>query len=467
MQPSLQHWKTITRLEPFLAEFDQRIKGKDYEKAFNVIESIDAHLSGWGYYHYVINRRKMLRNRFSDIREALNLRFLSSAYLNAGKYDYAHSEARRAREVAREYRNESEEAVALMYSGAALYNLGQYRLAGENYQEALTLARAAKNNHAEGSILGRLGALYGNLAQHTRALQYEKEALSIANLTQNQGAKCSALSWMGTLWTEMGAFDKALRCHREALATARESNLRKSEGICLAQMGMTFREFGSYGRAMESFELSLSIAKELHDTVTEMKALGGIGKLHLLKMRNEVALKNFLRARAIARELNMEGPQQHWGTCVAQVYLHENQLIDAIRNIPKPPSEYLPWNKHRVALLKGIILARWFRIEPRDGMGKARAAFEEARKFSDQLLTTTPEYYGAAYIRCLSFFGLGLISSGTERNKFLRRARVSLKRALARCAKPGVLNDYLRLLSELTPLDPGNILAAARKSLDI
>ena len=56
------------------------------------------------------------------------------------------------------------------------------------------------------------------------------------------------------------------------------------------------------------------------------------------------------------------------------------------------------------------------------------------------------------------------MESGHKRANLLKDAQTSLKEALRVCAKPGVLNNYLKLAEVLAPLDSkGDVMLALRR----
>jgi tetratricopeptide (TPR) repeat protein len=454
-KPDASAWRTLASLEAPLAEFHHLIKAESYERALAVADAIDAnYLSAWGYHQRVISMRETLREHLPAIHEASNLRSLSSAYINAGKYDMAHSIAKQALSVALEHGARVEEANAQLNIGSALYHLSRYKLAERHYEAALATAREVGNKSAEGSALRHLGRLCRNLALHKKALMYYEAALAIAVDTHNNIAKCSALNGIGTAYTEQGLFNEALKRHNEALALARDLNLGKGKGGCLVQAGVAFRESGNYERARESFDEALSIARGLSDVATEMQALGGLGKLHLLQSKFEEALQNILRALEVATELNMKGAQQHWGTYLAQAYLHLGRLRQALRAIEEPLKQDTPWNNYRTSLVGGIVLAKSFAAGQLDAEEGAREAFQRACDGSEKLLTTTPTYYAAHYTRSVAMYGMALLSGKKKQGELLELCRAFLREASRRCSASGVRDDFQKLFGELVPIGP-------------
>lgn len=461
IKPPAKAWRTLASLEPALAEFEHLVKAGSYERALAVVDAVDAHyLSEWGYHQRVISMRESLRDKFSDLRGAVNLRFLSSAYLNAGQYNMANALSKQALKLAREHGSKFEEAHAQLYAGAALYHLGHYKLAERHYLDALGTAREARNRPLEGVVLRHLGRLCRNLALHEKGLEFYHAALSIAVATHNGVAKCVALNGIGTAYTELGLFDEALESHNEALAIARDLNLKKAKGICLVQAGVALRESGDYERASESFAEALSTARELSDVVTEMQALGGLGKLRLLRSEFEEARGDIERALAIAAGLSMEGARQHWGTWLAQTYLHLGRLRKAARAVEGPREQNTPWNNYRTQLVDGIVLARSAGGGAGGAAEGARAAFAKASESADELLRATPTYYAARYTKFIAACGLALLSAGRARAARLREARALLKEARRRCSAPGVLDDFSNLFGELARADGEGALAA-------
>lgn len=469
-------WKTLSDIEEPLAEFEQRVKAGDYARAFDLAQDLDAeYLSARGYHQQVISMREALReppparkgasSNLPPEREAVNLRLLSGAYLNAGKPDHAQLFAQYALKLAQTHKIKLEEARALRALASALHRLGLYRQAESNYQNALVIARAAHSQALEGVLLRQLGQLYRDSAQHKRALKYLEDAHSMAVDTENDAARCLALKDIGRSFMETGRFEESLKKHREALDIARRLGQRKTEGVCLMHVGATLRELGDYAGATDYLEGSLSIAREMSDAVTEMRALGGLGKVRLALSDEAEAKEMVQRALEMAANLNMIGSEQHWGTWLAQIYLHQNSLPSAQEAIKKPLKLDTPWNNYRTSLVGGIIFARVSRSAGRGPSVDARLAFERARAVADELLTTTANYYAAQYTRCVTFYGLALLSSGAERAKCLDLAQGSLNEALSLCSEAGVLRDYSRLLEELSPLDGDDVLTPALRAL--
>ncbi len=454
LRTSSETWKSIRDLEPQLAEFEHRIKAGDYDQAATLVDEISRnYLLVWGHARRVMNMRERLLGKIK-VRslEERNLGQLGMAYHSIGQVEQAVSLYQQALTIARELGDQRGEATRLGHLGIAYAHLGEDERAIEHYQQALTIARKIGDQVGEAKHLGNLGLTYRNQGQLEQAIACYQQALLINRQTHNPQGEAKQLGNLGLAYCDVGKIATAIEHYRQALSIAQEINDRTVEEFLLGDMSEAYHKLGETTQAMEAATRAVEIAREIDDRRGESYWIANLGKTTGSLLQYDQAIVYLNESITIATEINEPRIKNLASTDLASVYLYAGRLADALTAVTGAREIRATENDHATAVLHGIILARLNQIDT------ARTALQEALIYTGELLHKIPLYYAAKYSRALAFSGLALLADTTERTAFLNQAREAYREALANCAAPGVIKDALHLLSELQPLDSGEVL---------
>ncbi|MDZ4766486.1 MAG: tetratricopeptide repeat protein [Chloroflexota bacterium] len=297
--------------------------------------------------------------------------------------------------------------------GHAYSDVGRMTDAIRCYERALASARAEEDQEGEGVWLGNLGVAYRALGQVERAIAYCEQALVIAREIGDRGGEGRHLGNLWNAYYALGQVERAIEYHEQALAISREIGDRGGEGVWLGNLGEALTDLGRYVDAITRLGQYIHIADEVQSP--REKNYGG---------------SYLARAHLLSGDLN-----------AAVTAIHEARRHDA------------PENNHAAAALHGIILARL-------NDAAASAAFTDAIRHADAILTVTPRYYEARYAKALALTGLAF-----RKNEPLDAAHAEYTAALDNCSAKGVVRRELGLLDALMQGRGGDRLQSIRALL--
>src|SRR5829696_2958489 len=100
-------WKHLDDLQPQLAEFELRYRGRDYDNAASVLLDIDFdYLRLWGHYRLMVELHERLHGKLTDPElEQLSVGNLGTALLSMGRFRGAIARYEKALALARQGEN--------------------------------------------------------------------------------------------------------------------------------------------------------------------------------------------------------------------------------------------------------------------------------------------------------------------------------------------------------------------------
>ncbi|MHB8627386.1 MAG: serine/threonine-protein kinase [Aggregatilineales bacterium] len=392
-------WNTIEDVAAQLAEFEHLCEAEDYDSAAELAILLnDDYLFVWGQYARLIAMHRRLEGHIHNRALARRVGFgASQVYISTGDMAQAIVLCEAALISAREDGSRKDEAIALNNLGGAYLNSNQISRALASYEQAIPISRELGDRQREGRQLGNIGTAYYYLVQMERAIEYYEQALVIAREVGDRMAISTHLSNLAEAYTDLGQFERALPISEQALALARDMNETLGQSMILGNIGSTRIQLGQHVQAIESLRMALQLADEINNPY--VKSYAGAYLATALLYCGDLA------GSRIAAE--------------------QARLMD------------VPENNHNAAVVHGVILARLGEREA------ARAAFQDAVRFSDAILNEIPDESRGHCMRGLARAGLVLLDAGD-----MALATQDYMQAKIGSAK-GMLKEGLKLLEAL------------------
>ncbi|MGB3517256.1 MAG: tetratricopeptide repeat protein, partial [Elainellaceae cyanobacterium] len=145
----LQSWTSLSDLSAHLEVFYHRCEQKQYDLAYDVLQSCLTFLDLRGYSTLLVELYGQLLDGHQRLGYASSL-------------------------------SSSQHLWALLSLGNAHHALSQYAKAIEYYEQNLAIAREIGDRRGEGNALGGLGNAYDGLSQYAKAIEYHEQRLAIA-----------------------------------------------------------------------------------------------------------------------------------------------------------------------------------------------------------------------------------------------------------------------------------------------
>ncbi len=418
-------WKKLDDLSAQRAEFDLRCAAGDYDTAASVLSGIDhEYLLLWGHYRPMIEMHEKLQGKIYDKTIArISVGELGSAYIGIGKITDALRCYERTVALAKETKARQAEGQWLMGVGNCYFALGDIPKAIEYHEQALAIAREISDQRGEATALNNLGLAYANVGNLRKALELYELKLIIVRKIVDRSIEGTALANMGNAYAKLGDSRQAIKLNEQALIIAHEINHRGGEGENVRNIGFALLDVGEFERAKGNFLQSIRVADEIYDSSTQLDARQGL----------------------------------------AQVYLFQNDLVNARTTIEAALGYDVPRNNHNASALHGIIALR------QGDASAARGAFVRAIGQADEILSKTAEYYSALDAKGLAECGLLVIGNWRldgERDKLHAEAIDIFKRARKIAPHAGVVKSVLRLFDEMAKCDEAGVLKDVRKAVE-
>jgi len=435
-------WKKLDDLSAQLAEFDLRCAAGDYDTAASVLNEIHGgYLFLWGHYRLMIQMHEKIAKKINTlVMQMWNLNGLGIAHYNLGNihksieyfekgiliaqeaknkyresaflgnlgnaYAYLGNQSKsieymeKALEIMREIGNRGEEGKALGNLGPSYASLGKTYKAIEFYEQALLIAREIRSKTDEARWLGGLSGIYSHLVDVGKTIELSEQAFLIATETGDKKSESAILNILGWAYDVLGNAKKAIKFYEKSLSIARELGNRHGEGTSLSNLGGTFADLGDAHKAIELYEQALIIDRETDNRNGESIRLKNIGHAWLSLGKYKNAKENYRQAIQIADEISYPSIQLNSRNGLANVYLFQNDLVNARATIEAALQYDMNNNACNASALHGIIALR------HGDEVAARGAFVRAIGQADEILSKTAEYYSALDAKGIAICGL-------------------------------------------------------------
>ena len=345
------------------------------------------------------------------------------------------------------------------------------------YQKYLDNASEVVNSQHRSAFLNNLGLAYAALGDTKKAIEFYEQALEIERKDGWHRDETVTLGHLGNAHAGFGEVIRAIEYNEQALVIARGNGERRGEGNALNNLGNRYAELGDLQKALEFHKKALLIRRQVNNKYEEAYTLSNIG-LDLLGLEDFQRARDIcLRAFQLAVDISNYAVQLEAYLGLTQIYLFQNDLINARATIEAALQYDVPQINHNASTLHGIIALR-------QGDGNtARQALTRANAQADEILAKTPEYYDALDAKGLALCGLlivdwrlkiddeqktadGVADDGQRSTVYRQQAIETFRAARKIAPHAGIVKSVLRLFDELAKCDEDGVLKDVRNAAE-
>ena len=411
-------WRTIEDLAPQLAEFEHRVRAKDYDSAYQLIEAIDGnYLLLWGHYTRLISLRTQLLGHIADRRRCANNQGrLGLAYQNQGRYAQASTLYKAALGIAREIQDREEECAEIHRLGTVARVTGQITQALQYYQTSLALA----------------------LDRETFDVNtFRLEDVVIEDIDSRLGIWISDL---GSVHRCLGQMDLAIKAYGLALQIDRRIGERRWEVADLLRLGSVYRDQGEFVPAIEYYQATRALAETIHYRKGKMIAQGLLGTVYRLRGDLETAIDLHGEALEVATEIGDARGTRYQRLGLAKLMLAQGRSAEALDYCQAALDLDLPDIGDSAALVLGMVYLR-------EDFEVAGEIFQKVAARCCAILDETADLHLPRYTLATALVGQAVCDPGWpdpgQRTALLAPALAEYRRALDIAAAPGIVHDAL------------------------
>ncbi|MBZ0293820.1 MAG: tetratricopeptide repeat protein [Anaerolineae bacterium] len=324
-------WANIADLEPQILGFRHLINANEYDKACELLETIDESLYIWGHYSTQVElREKLIGNVDSMSLHATNLSSLGRICHSLGEYSRAVELYTEALAIARDLQDLQRETIYLGNLGIANHFLGNIEPALESYETALKIARSINDKRHEGIWLGTLGRAYHDMGNIEYAIELREQAIAIAKEIGDREYEGIWYGHLGNAFKYLGDLAKAISLYEQAIEVAEEINDRAHLGVWTGSLGGVYQSLGQIEKALEFHQKAYNLVGETGDKQSVAVWVGLIGIDHLLLGNVTSAKIQFIQALETSREIGDRRSSVIWTNNLGKVELYKQNYDAAI-----------------------------------------------------------------------------------------------------------------------------------------
>jgi len=457
-------WKTLSDLEPQLAEFELRCAGKDYETAASLLNEIDADfLRRWGHYEVIIRCRSVLLGHLSDERMAAdNLANMGKLNSIRGRFGEAvgllRKSLRAVHHAGNTTRDRKNESTYLDYLATTYMDIARFKEAIKILDKAIALVRPIRERGAfriKSICLGRRGVAKRCLGNVRSAIRDEEEALRIAKTHGLVDRIAVELQSLGTSYRDLGKFENAIDYYEKGLQLARKVNERRREAIALTFLSIVYSHLGDPDRLKEYSNQALAICREIGDIRHENICIGNLGFAAFTQGQMQEALQYFRQALLAARRMGDPRSISLALLGLGGTVLALGDVTEAIHALTEATEMGVPEVVFGTECVLGIAYVH------SGDLTLARVAFTNARRLCSRLLRQEPRLFGPPYTLATALVGLAVCNPDwtrhTKRAGLLEPVLKQYQRAIANCPAGGVRLRVRRDLESLCKVRPNGL----------
>ena len=431
-------WQTIEDVSPQLQEFDQRVKAGEYDRAAEVLATIDRdYLWEW-------NQTALLAELHGRLQGHLTTATLARA--SRRRLGWTHwPDIQQVAPIFEQNLSEARQAGDQQAEADALDDLAQVNRFQMNmaqaldlHQQALGLYRMIGDRRSEGEALGGAAQASIGLGQIEQAVAYNDQALAIQRALNQLPSLAFLLGAKGTLCNMLGQFERSIASYTAAIGVYGDLNAQRGIASTLSLSTFVYANLGEFEQAEDCARRAADIARALHNPEAEVmtRLLGGI--VRVMKGAAADAIES-LQA-ALAPEVHNMVTRSFASYFLVAAHIIVGQIAAAreLRTAMPSPIRLIP--TLGMNLMDGLIAARLRETDV------ARAAFQAALKFIAQLPPQAPNRYEVPYWQGLANAGLALLDRS---DAHLSAAQIAYANAREMCPAAGIVSLQRQLLNAL------------------
>ena len=247
-----EKWRRIVDVEPYLLEFEHRVRAEDFDAAAEVLSQIDVQFVLWrGYARRLQSMHLALEGKIKDPRhKMLHAYGLGQARVFLGPLEDAIEYLRAAQVAAREIGDRQMECRATGAIGEVCRRLGRLDEAITCLEQAVRMPVANKQD----TLLLLLSLAYSYKRRFQDALECGQRLMDTALSQQDQALEAQAHDALSLACLGLGKFDDALAHANQATDIYHERDDRDPLGYVLNVQGMAHLGEGRIKEAIDFFE---------------------------------------------------------------------------------------------------------------------------------------------------------------------------------------------------------------------
>jgi tetratricopeptide (TPR) repeat protein len=203
-----------------------------------------------------------------------------------------------------EARSPRDEADRLVQLGLQQRAASQFEQAIDSWQQALIIYQLLQDFQTIGRVSDYIGLTYAALDHFAEAEDALRQRLAVARDNQDFQGQIYGLNNLGTILLRRGNLDGAEALFLEAGEIARSIDHPGGQGLSLSNLGLVTVQSGDYETAIKQFEVALALRRRAGDLAGEANTLNNLGDAYQAVNRLQDALRVYLAALRVSRDLD-------------------------------------------------------------------------------------------------------------------------------------------------------------------
>ncbi|MDH2424988.1 BTAD domain-containing putative transcriptional regulator [Sphaerisporangium sp. TRM90804] len=273
---------------------------------------LSRHLSFWGRWHEAVLSHTGAVEAWRCLDDqrgvALALTDLSEALWRNGRLDECLGVAAEGLRIQHDRDDQRGIADLLDQTGLAHWHRSEFDTASHYFERALAIRRTIGDRHGQAASLNHIAAIAYGRGDYREASHRLRKVLSLYEEDGDRRGRQVALNNLGELETRLGNHATALRHYEEAAALAPETG-PKDRATLLHNISKALHHLGRHAEALERYTIALRLHREIGDARSEAHTLNSIGSCHASIGDDEQALLHHHEALRISAAV-LEHAQQ-------------------------------------------------------------------------------------------------------------------------------------------------------------
>jgi CHAT domain-containing protein/Flp pilus assembly protein TadD len=313
-----------------------------------------------------------------------------------------------------------------------LWRQGQADKATELLEEVDRIAGSTGGGDWVFKSLLLRGAMLANAGRFDQAEDVLRKLLERATVAGDTYNRASALLNLSFSKLRRNRYDESIKYSSPALELAETIHAGRIAAVANDNLGIAYTVLHDLDRAADHQNKAIAQLREIDDLRNLEDALGGLGNIHLLGHKPELAAQDFEEAFAIAKRTDVTEDAVRWAGRLAFALIEQKNWSAAES-----------WNRQAYALreqLKNLDQEPYLQLNTA-AIANGRGNFQEAQRLYLELIS---ESKGVPYVEWDAHMRLGSLLAGKEQ---FGEANAEYERGLAAIerVRSGLLQDDYRL----------------------